>query len=650
MSEDASQPDAPRALSILLVVEDDPTANRLDAVLAQSESTRFETTRELRIEDALLRLQEDAFDAMLIDLSLHEASGLDSLMRARAAASSIPIVVLTYQRDEQTALRAARAGAQDYLAKGEVTPELIARTLVHAIERHRILQDLTAAERRHHFLATHDSLTELPNRHCFMGHLARSVATAERRECQVAVFFVDLDGFKAVNDNLGHAIGDELLVDVAARMRRVIRKQDLVARIGGDEFLAAVQDVPSEETALSLADALRQEIERPYHLAGHECWVSASIGIAIFPQHGREPEQLIQSADAAMYEAKGAGKNCAHLFNVEMSTKAAERFELINSLREAIHSGQLRLMFQPQVDVATERIVGVETLVRWQHPTRGLVSPDDFIGIAEETGVMVQLGEWVLRAACEAAVRWEGLDGARVAVNVSGRQIDHPGFAGRVARILEETGLAPGRLEIELTETIAASNGALEVVQALREQGVRVAVDDFGTGYSTLTLLRQLDADLIKIDQSFVRGAAETDPDRVILEAIVHIARGLGMEVMAEGVERIEEMRALLDRGCSVMQGYLFSKPVERLELDAIAGDPDASWRIPIVDPESWRPPEEPRAVATAAEKPPDEGRATLGRIGLRSGAAFDPDEDLYPALKEDVGDAPRGRRGDERR
>jgi len=288
-------------------------------------------------------------------------------------------------------------------------------------------------------------------------------------------------------------------------------------------------------------------------------------------------------------------------------------------------------MFQPQIEVATERIIGVETLVRWEHPTRGTVSPSNFIHVAEETGAMVQLGEWVLRTACEAAVGWDALRDVRVAVNISGRQIDQRNFAHRVQKLLEETGLPASRLELELTESLAANEATLQVVDELRALGIRVAIDDFGTGYSSLTLLRRMNIDLLKIDQSFVRGAAQTDPDRVILEGIIHIARGLGIEVLAEGVENLDEMRSLLDRGCTQMQGYLFSKPVTRSEIDALGSDADAAWRIPICDPESWRPPE-----PDSFEPEPDEtSPRPIGRLGLRSGAKVDPDADLYPALKD---------------
>ncbi len=407
MSQETSI-DGPKrdAISLLLVVEDDPTANRLVEVLSRPDGLRYAITRVLRVEDALRLLQETPFDAMLLDISMHEGAGLDSLMRASAATRIVPVVVLTYQRDEATILKAARAGAQDCLSRGEVTPELISRTIIHAIERHRILQDLTEAKQRQRFLATHDTLTELPNRYSFMQQLGPMLHAAKRRGTKLAVLFFDLDGFKAINDNLGHAVGDELLTDVARRLRKSIRKCDLIARIGGDEFLAAIQDVDQEDTTQKVADSIRKEIEKPYHLDGHECWISASIGISIFPRHGEQAEQLIQNADTAMYQAKGSGKNRVCLFSDEMNERSIERFELVSGLREAVHSGQLQLMFQPQVNAATEEIVGVETLVRWHHPTRGIVSPANFIGVAEDAGVMVQLGEWVLRSACEAARTW----------------------------------------------------------------------------------------------------------------------------------------------------------------------------------------------------------------------------------------------------
>lgn len=579
-------------LSLLLVEEDEHTAARLFELLNRPQGTKFDITLVPHVEEALIKVQEGGWDVMLLDLGYHEGHGLDSLMRARVAARSVPIVVLTFQKDEAIALKAARTGAQDYLTKGEVTPDLLSRTLIHAVERHRILRDLTAAQQRQHFLASHDSLTELPNRYSFMAQLDKALAEAGRNNTELAVLFFDLDGFKAVNDNRGHAAGDELLCDVAGRLRRLIGNADVVARLGGDEFVAAVRNVGDHQEIIDMAERVREEIERPYHVADAECWISASIGIAFYPRDSTTAGGLIRCADTAMYLAKSSGKNQSCQFASEMNEAAAERFELVNGLREAIHSGQLILMFQPQIEVVREQLIGAETLVRWEHPTRGIVSPSEFITVAEETGMMVPLGEWVLQTACRAAVSWTSLPDCRVSVNISGRQLEQTDFPERVMSILEETGLSPHRLELELTESLAASESALFALGRLGAMGIRTAIDDFGTGHSSLALLKRLPVDMLKVDQSFVRGAAETDPDAVILEAIIHMARGLGLDLIAEGVETPEQMASLCERGCTLMQGYLFSKPIRREDFEATVTAPNAQWKQPAASSAGWQPPD----------------------------------------------------------
>jgi diguanylate cyclase (GGDEF)-like protein len=592
-SQAGPETDESVSLSLLLVAEDPLSARRICELLQRPEGSRFEITNVPRVEDALERLQHGGFDLMLLDHSVDEAHGLDSLQRARVAARAIPVVVLTYERDEEFALEAVRAGAQDYLAKGEVTPALLSRTLLHAVERHRMMRELTEAQLRQQFLATHDPLTKLPNRYAFLASLRTALDEAKRRGSKLAVMFFDLDGFKRINDSLGHAAGDELLGDVAGRLRRLIAKGDLVARLGGDEFVAAIRDVPDEAAPLALAEQIRDAVEKPYYISGLECWVSASIGISIFPEDGHDAESLIRCADAAMYQSKASGKNQIRLFDREMSRVAQERFDLVQGLRDAIHSGLLALMFQPQIDIEREELIGAETLVRWRHPTKGLISPAEFIPVAEETGLMVPLGEWVLRTACVAAAGWSALPNARVAVNISGRQLEQPDFAERVQAILDETGLPAERLEVELTESLAASDSALAVLERLRGMGIRTAIDDFGTGYSSLTLLKRLPVDTLKIDRSFIHGAAETDPDAVILDAMIRIARGLGLEVVAEGVETLEEMDALRALGCNVMQGYLFSKPIPKADFLREVTAEDSGWRMPLDRPESWLPPGE---------------------------------------------------------
>jgi diguanylate cyclase (GGDEF)-like protein len=402
--------------------------------------------------------------------------------------------------------------------------------------------------------------------------------------------FFDVDGFKSINDNLGHAAGDELLIDVAKRLRRLIRKSDLVARLGGDEFVAAIRNVPSPQTPLVVANQAREAIEKPYHVNGVECWTTTSIGISLFPQDGNDADLLIRCADTAMYRAKASGKNQVRLFDTEMNQEASERFDLVNGLREAIHSGMLTLMFQPQIDVSTEEMIGAEALVRWKNPNLGLIAPLEFIAVAEETGLMVPLGEWVLQTACLAANSWESIPHVRVSVNVSERQLEQNDFPDRVRAILDETGLPTQRLELELTESFVASDAAVVVLKKLHDLGIRTAIDDFGTGYSSFTLLKRLPVDTLKIDRSFVTGAAYEAQDAVILEALIRMARGLGCDVVAEGVETFEEMDALRTLGCTVMQGYLFSKPIPKHEFEQEVVSPEAAWRLPLDRPESWLP------------------------------------------------------------
>jgi diguanylate cyclase (GGDEF)-like protein len=561
---------------LLLVEDDDLAAERIFEMLEGPRATRFEITHVAGVDEALNHLQHGGFDVVLMDLSIQDAYALDSLLRAKVAARSVPIVVLVYQNDEDLALRAVRAGAQDYVIKGEASAPLLSRTLLHAVERHTMLRELRAAEQLQQYMASHDTLTGLPNRGSFIETLSGAL---EDPDCErLAVVFFDLDGFKAINDNLGHAMGDELLNDVAGRLRRTVGRSDSVARLGGDEFVAMLPVVQGPEAVREVTEKIRREIEKTYHVSGLECWVSCSIGIAMYPDDGSDPDELIKRADTAMYHAKSHGRNQVSFFQTTMTDKAAERFQLVNGLREAIHSGDLVLQFQPQVDMIREKIIAAETLVRWRHPERGLVSPSEFIPVAEETGLMVELGEWVLLNACRAAASWPDPE-LQVAVNVSGRQIDRQDFPVQVERVLRETGLAPGRLELELTESLAADGSVVPALSRLREAGVRIAIDDFGTGYSSFTLLKVLPVDVLKIDQSFVRGAEAGGPDEVILGGIIQMVHSLGIGVIAEGVETQEELNLLYRLGCTHVQGYLLSKPLGARDLEEQISSSDAPWR-----------------------------------------------------------------------
>jgi diguanylate cyclase (GGDEF)-like protein/PAS domain S-box-containing protein len=426
--------------------------------------------------------------------------------------------------------------------------------------------DRKFAEERVQFLAYYDALTGLPNRTLLHDRLATALAGARRRNEKVAVLFLDLDRFKVINDSLGHSIGDLLLQKVAERLKTWARAQDTVSRIGGYEFivlLTALNDVPDAAVA---AERMMDMMTAEFVVQDQSFNISCSIGLSIFPEHGADGEALIKNADAAMYCAKDNGRNNFQFFTEEMNAQVMERLTLENSLRLALDRKELFLMYQPQMDMATERIIGVEALIRWQHPELGLVPPDKFIRIAENCGLILPIGEWVLRSACSQARKWqdEGLLPLPVAVNVSAVQFRNDGFRELIGKVLRETGLAPQFLELELTESLLLSNADVifSVLQELKEMGLKLAIDDFGTGFSSLSYLRQFPVGKLKIDRSFVRDVALNSDDAAITTAIISMAKGLNLKVIAEGVENEAQMSFLRAQHCDGIQGYYFSKPL----------------------------------------------------------------------------------------
>ncbi len=434
----------------------------------------------------------------------------------------------------------------------------------------RDITDRKVAEERVQFLALYDALTGLPNRTLLQDRLAKALAAARRQERKVALLFLDLDGFKDVNDSLGHSVGDLLLQEVAERLKTFGREQDTVARLGGDEFLITVTNVKDVPDAAVAAERLMDAMAAGFVIQGHSLSIGCCIGISIFPEHGANSEMLIKNADAAMYVAKADGRNNFRFFTEDMNGQVRERLALEHSLRLALPQNELFLMYQPQMDIATGRITGLEALLRWQHPNLGLVPPDKFIRIAENCGVIVAIGEWVLRTACSQARKWqeEGLPAVTVAVNVSAVQFRQEGFCALVRRVLHETGLAPQYLELELTESLLLANAELmlSVVQELKAMGLTLAIDDFGTGYSSFAYLRQFQIDKLKIDRSFIRDVAVNRDDAAITAAIISMARSLRLKVIAEGVEDEAQMSFLRGKQCDEIQGYYFSKPLTAAE------------------------------------------------------------------------------------
>lgn len=435
--------------------------------------------------------------------------------------------------------------------------------------------DVTAqrrAEEDVRWQAVHDSLTGLPNRILFHRYLDDAIARCTIAEGSCAVLFIDLDRFKQVNDKLGHALGDQVLVTVAARLRDAVRGTDVVARISGDEFTALLPDVSSRKDVEAVAGRVRAALHEPFLLDGVPAFVGGSIGCAVFPEHGETGAALLRAADLAMYRAK-QGRDGAVRYFTEDLNQHSERLTVETELRRATERGEFFLEYQPQIDTCTSELLTVEALIRWNHPERGLVQPSDFIHIAEESGAILLLGQWVLQEACAQAALWQrsGLP-LRVSVNLSARQFSGTELVEHVRQVLARTGLDAARLDLEITETAILQQGgaARETLLGLRELGVRLMIDDFGTGYSSLASLRSQPIDVVKIDRSFVMGMMESAEDAAIVRAVVDLAQALGLEVVAEGVETDEHRVALEALGCTLMQGFFFSRPVPASAVPAL--------------------------------------------------------------------------------
>ena len=439
-----------------------------------------------------------------------------------------------------------------------------------------IYDDITQqknAEQHIYYLANFDPLTGLPNRAQLNEHLKQALSLAKRSNGHVALLFLDLDHFKDINDTLGHSTGDTVLVEVAHRLRSQMREEDIVTRMGGDEFIFLLPGTDAKH-ATYIAQKLLELIAIPYHIPPYELILSASIGIAIYPEDGFDLETLSQSADTAMYQAKREGRQGYRFFTPEMQARSTKNLQLLNALRHAQELNQLKVYYQPQLDIETGQIIGAEALLRWQHPILGMVPPNEFIPVAEDSGLIIAIGEWVLRTAVKQTAKWVelGQTGFIIAVNLSAVQFRHPDLATIITGILHAEGLNPNNLELELTESTAMQNpqSAISTMRSLTQQGIRVAIDDFGTGYSSLSYLKKLDAYKLKIDQSFVRDILTDPDDKAIVTAIIGLAKSLGRQTIAEGVETLEQKEFLQQQGCAQFQGYLFSKPILAEQFEAL--------------------------------------------------------------------------------
>jgi len=521
-------------------------------------------------------------DLVLLDIVMPEMDGYEICRRIKATPTGnrIPVIFVTMVDATEQKVKGFGLGAADYITKPFDIDEVRARIRTHLeLSRlRRFLEDLVAqrsamlqiSEEKYRFLMHRDPLTHLPNRELFAELLAHAILQAERDQARFALLFLDLDNFQTINESLGHRLGDQLLVEVSKRLQVLLPGCDAIARIGGDEFniiLDENEGMPVDLTAQRIIDAFAE----PFAVGGGSVYVGVSIGIALYPDDGRGAETLQSSADAALHQAKVQGRGILRFFSPEMTQRARGRLTLEADLRRALERQELRLHYQPQVDLQSGEIVGLEALVRWQHPERGMVSPGEFIPLAEESGLVIPLGDWVLREACRQATQWTtaGLKPLRMAVNVSAVQLSRGHLVASVKDVLQDTGIAPELLELEITESFVMldRDQSLRSLAELKALGVRLSIDDFGTGYSSLAYLQQLEVHKLKVDMSFVRDMIINSGNASIVKAVIAVGHSLGLEITAEGVETQNQARRLLAMQCDVAQGYLVSRPLPAEEM-----------------------------------------------------------------------------------
>jgi len=558
------------------IVDDDPADFLIiDELLLQSSRFRFEVNHISSIGEARQELIDPQCDVFLLDYFLGRETARDLLIEARKVHCPAPIVVLTGVESGTLDDEVIQLGAADFLPKGDMTVSLLERTIRHAIQHKRAELELEQMVKR-------DPLTGLGNRLLFEEILEGSLARCKRAGTRLAVLFMDLDRFKEINDSLGHPTGDLLLLLIADRLRSVMREADFVARIGGDEFTILIEDLHNAEDALNVARKIIQTVSQPSAIGGHELNVSASIGMALFPENGDAPIKLMQKADIALYEAKRKGLNKVQCFTSNLQTQLEKHLNIEKGLRHALEHDHFELMLQPQWDLRDRRIVGFEALIRWRFGSE-LVPPSDFIPVAEKTGLIVPIGEWLLQTACRYLGKWRelGVSDYRISVNVSPLQLKAGYFVETLQSALKSAGIAASQLEVEITEDSLLDGHeenpkVQQDLSRIRELGVKIAIDDFGTGYSSLRYLRQFPADVVKIDKSFVSGnGGQSLAEPEICRAVVTMADSLGMDVVAEGIETISQLTRLRAMGCRMGQGYLVSKPLAFDEATqwALAGE-----------------------------------------------------------------------------
>ena len=543
---------------VLLVEDSLIDAQLIRRLLRRVTSSYYRVTHVRTLNDAVLSAEDLVPDVILADLNLPDSRGTQTVTSLQTSYPDIPLVIVSAWEDEAISLRSVKAGAQDYLVKGHIDGANLHRVIRYAIERKRTELELVR-------LAHFDQLTSLPNRTLLRERVDHALARAIRAGSGVATLILDMDRFKEINDMLGHEIGDKLLVEAARRIRACVRDQDTVARLGGDEFAVILEGVSEAREVLPVIERIIDSLREVTTIDGHEINSSTSVGIAMYPENGSDLSELLRAADLAMYQAKASGRGRYRFFADAMQEEAQSRHALEWALRRAVERGEFELVYQPQLCLRTGTVIGVEALLRWMNPTRGLLTPYHFIAGLEEFGLINEVGEWVLQTACEQIRKWQAMYFApmRIAVNVSAQQFEDPMLIDKIRNALKETKLPPELLELELTESCLMSDPAQAsaLLREIRDIGVRIAIDDFGTGYSSLSYLHEFPLNALKIDKNFVQSVESNDRGGPISKMIIGLGQNLGLEVIAEGVETEGQLQYMREHGCDVAQGYLYARP-----------------------------------------------------------------------------------------
>ncbi|MCW8923316.1 MAG: EAL domain-containing protein [Gammaproteobacteria bacterium] len=548
---------------IVVLADDDPSIRLMVRHVLESED--YEIIEAEDGLDAIKAVEKQHPALVLLDAVMPGLDGFATCQQLKERGyADIPVIMLTGLDDDESVERAYDVGAIDYITK----------PIKWAVLKHRVrsIVQRIVAERKVQRLEYKDSLTQLPNRLLFTDRLEQAIVRAERHRETIALMVVDIDDFKLVNDSFGHEAGDKLIRAVGDLLSKSLRRADTVARLGGDEFAIIIENVDGEDDAISIADNLTTVLEHNVRLDEQETFTSASVGIAMFPEDGADAGTLLKNADTAMFRAKEQGRRCFQFYKSEMSVNAMERLDLENSIRHAIENNELVIHYQPTIDVHNNEIAGVEALLRWQHPEKGIIDPDDFLPVAIETGLIVTISEWMVKTICHQLRVWKesGMENQNVSINLAARQFKDKNLLAVFTQAMGEHQIEGSELTIEVTEkTLISSEGEIEeILNKLHEMGVLIAVDDFGIGFASLTNLKDLPVDVVKIDEKFVAGVPENEQDVAVVTAIAGLTRGLKLKLLAEGVENERQLNMLKGVGCQYAQGFYWSKalPADQYE------------------------------------------------------------------------------------